>query len=128
MESACTSEKCVYHDINETVIEDLKNAVKVLLDGQQDLKLSVIQLTEAFKSMDRIESKVDKLEEVFSLRLNRVEDDMKAKLDKLEDRQKELDKEQDAKIGEVRGFMYKVSGALAVLTAIAPILLKFVGI
>lgn len=53
---------CQYHMSDHAIIGDLKESVKVIIDGQSDLQMSVIQLAEAFKNMDRIEDRLEKIE------------------------------------------------------------------
>lgn len=92
-----------YQDI---VIDDLRDSVKKLLEGQDELKVTVIKMSEAFKSMDRVESRIEKIEA----------------------EQKEKNKEQDEKIDRLRIFMYKAGGAWTALLIVGSILLKFIGV
>lgn len=92
-----------YQDI---VIDDLRDSVKKLLDGQEQLTLTVVKMAEAFKNMDKFEDRVERLEA----------------------RQEVKDKEQDIKIEELRAFMYKAGGVWAALMIIGTVLLKFIGV
>lgn len=98
------NEVCNYHNANDSVIGDMKEAVKALVAGQVEMRLSITQLVEAFKSMDRLEAKIDKLEA----------------------RQIINDKDQDEKIQELRNFMYKCLGAGSAILTIGGFLLKFI--
>lgn len=89
----CNPDTCQYHYLTENVIADLKDAVKQLLEGQGEMRDTVIQLVEQQKSFDRL---ADRLE-------------------KLEDLQRDKDEKQDGKIQELRAFMYKAMGAIGVL-------------
>lgn len=104
-EVTCGSSTCNYHNLNDAIISDLREAVKALVVGQVDMKLSVTQLVEAFKSMDRLEIKIDKLEST----------------------QAERNEKQDIKIDELRVFMYKCLGAGAAIMAVGGLLLRFIG-
>lgn len=102
----CTPQTCSYHLLTENIIKDMKSAVDKLIEGQDSMRETVIHLTDAFKTMDRIESRLEKLEEL----------------------QRETDKEQDQKIQELRGFMYKLMGVAAGAGAVMGVLLKFIGL
>ena len=102
----CTPQTCQYHVLTESVIADLKQAVEKLMEGQDQMKETVIHLTEAFKAMERIDARMEKLED-----LQRVKDQI-----------------QDAKLDEVKGFMYKAMGALAAIGALGGVVLKYFGV
>jgi hypothetical protein len=91
----CNSSTCQYHALTESVVRDLKVAVQRTVEGQDQLKETVIHLTEAFKAMDRIDKRMEKLEDSMALK----------------------DKEQDQKIDELRIFMYKALGSIATVMA-----------
>lgn len=88
IKDSCNPETCQYHALTEAVVEDLKDAVHRLMEGQDQMKETVIKLAEAFKYMEKVDIKVDRLEE----------------------RLREKDEKQDEKIDEVRMFMYKAIG------------------
>lgn len=102
----CNSESCQYHALTESVIGDLKAAVQKLTESQEQMKETVIQLAEAFKAMERLNQRIDKLEN------NLVE----------------KNKEQDKKVDELRIFMYKALGAGMALMGALSIALKFAGV
>ncbi len=85
---ACSPDTCQYHVLTESVIGDLKDAVQKLMEGQEQMSHTVIQLAESFKSVDRLDRR----------------------LEKIEDAQNAKEEKQDGKIDELRGFMYKVMG------------------
>jgi len=102
---SCNPTTCQYHYLTEHVVSDLKVAVEKLLEGQIQMKETVIQLSENMKAFERIEQR----------------------LEKLEDWQIQRDKEQDQKIQELRAFMYKAMGAISAVGVIASFALKFLG-
>lgn len=102
----CNSDTCQYHYLTESVIADLKESVIKLLEGQTKMGESIVQLTEAFKMVERID----------------------ARLAKLEDLAREKDKEQDVKIDELKGFMYKAMGAIAAAGVAIEAFLRYTGI
>jgi hypothetical protein len=107
---------CQYHLMTEGTVEDLKDTVKTLSATQMHMRETLVQLIEVFKTVERLEKRMDKLEAQRGETLERCEK-------KTEERNKEL----DWKIDEVRVFMYKAIGvgALAVplLTMVAQVLL-----
>jgi SMC interacting uncharacterized protein involved in chromosome segregation len=72
-------------------VRELKEMNQLLMQGQDQLKITAVRLVEAFKSVDRLHKKVDQLEEQYRIK----------------------DKEQDEKIDNVRMFTWKVSGVAA---------------
>lgn len=102
----CNPETCQYHALTESVITDLKDAVKKLTEGQEQMNKTVVQLTEAFKWMDRIDRRVEKVEDL----------------------QRAKDREQDHEIGEVKGFMYRAGGVAVGASVALPYLLKMIGL
>lgn len=101
----CNPQECKYHMLTDSVINDLREAVNKLTEGQDQMRETVIQLTEAFKLMGRVDQRVDKLEDL----------------------QREKDKDQDAKIQELRGFMYKAVGIAIGASGALGYLLQFLG-
>jgi len=102
---SCNPDTCQYHYLTESVISDLKESVVKLLEGQTKMSETIIQLTEAFKAIEKLDSK----------------------LEKLEDLQRTKDAEQDKKIDELRMFTYKAMGAIGVIVTAAGMALKFIG-
>ena len=102
----CNSESCQYHALTESVISDLKAAVQKLTESQEQMKETVIQLAEAFKAMERLNKRIDKLENTLV----------------------EKNKEQDKKVDELRIFMYKALGAGMAIMGALSIALKFAGV
>lgn len=94
---SCNPSTCQYHYLTENVIADLKSAVEKVIEGQGQMRETVIALTENMKSFERVDNRLEKLETL----------------------QRERDKEQDLKIQEIRAFMYKAMGAIAVLGVVA---------
>lgn len=103
--NTCNPDTCQYHYLTESVIKDLKESVVQLLEGQTKMSETIIQLTEAFKAIERLDNK----------------------LEKLEDEQKKKDEKQDEKIDQVRMFMYKVIGATGVIITAIGFASKFFG-
>ena len=99
----CNASTCQYHTLTENVIRDLKEAVQSTVEGQQQLRETVIHLTEAFKAMERIDKRMEKMEDATVLR----------------------DKEQDQKIDELRIFMYKALGVLAAIGTGLGVVMQF---
>lgn len=97
---------CQYHLQDHSNIGDLKDAVKVIIDGQHGMRGDLLKLTEAFKNMDRLEIRLDKMEE------ERVRQGEK----------------RDKEIEELKSFMNKALGWLAAAVAIGSIGLKFIGV
>lgn len=97
---------CQYHSQDHSVIGDLKDAVKVIIDGQQDMRGDLLKLTEAFKNMDRLESR----------------------LEKIEDERKRQEERRDIEVQELRAFMNKALGILATAAVVGSVLLKFIGV
>jgi hypothetical protein len=99
----CSASTCQYHALTESVVKDLKVAVQRTVEGQDQLKETVIHLTEAFKAMERIDKRMEKLEDSITLK----------------------DKEQDQKIDELRIFMYKSIGILTAIGTGFAVVMKF---
>lgn len=93
---------CNVHPQFESVVKDLKDTTRYLVEGQVELKMTLIQLTEHLKGLERLEKRVDGMELL----------------------RREGDKIKDCKIDELRVFMYKVVGAVAVLSFLGPIAVK----
>lgn len=89
-------EKCIYNEIHENAIVELKESVKVLLEGQRHMSEAIVQLTTSLKSIDRLERKIDKLEE---------------------HQREEIDK-QEVKIEKLSAMVYKAGGAVAAVVII----------
>lgn len=98
----CNAEECQYHQLTGAAIQDMRETVKALVEGQQQMRDNLIQLTEAFKQMDRLERRVDKMEE-------RGEKD---------------NKEQDVSIRKLENNFYKAAGGIGAVLVVAQILLK----
>jgi hypothetical protein len=56
------NEICQYHMADHGTITDLKESVKTIVDSQMAVKSGLASLTEAFKSMDRLEARLEKME------------------------------------------------------------------
>lgn len=105
--SSCNPSTCQYHYFTERVISDLKNAVEQLLEGQRAMSDTIVKLTENVKAIEKLD----------------------VRLEKLEDLQRNREKEQLEKLDEVRRFMWKVAGAISVIAPAIAILTKiFVGV
>jgi len=102
---SCSPETCQYHDLTESVITDLKEAVHKLMEGQDMMRGSLIQMTEAFKAVERLEDSLRKLEEEVRF----------------------ANRGQDKKIDSIRVFMYKAIGAASAAAAILTYLSKSIG-
>jgi hypothetical protein len=59
----CTPDSCMYHALTDSVIQDLKEAMRSLADGQMQMRETIIKLTEAFKSMERLDKRIDSVDE-----------------------------------------------------------------
>ena len=105
---------CQYHTLNDSVIHDLRDSVKVLIDVQQGMRVSVTQLTEAFKAMDRIEKKIDKMEDAH-----------KADLDKFATNQRLRNKEVDQELDKLKAFVYRVTGSAVAAGGILGLVFRF---
>lgn len=110
---------CQYHMMTEGSVGDLKAAVKNLTDTQVQMRETLMQLSEVFRAVERLEKRMDKLE---------IQRD--GIVEKCEKKHEDRWKEQEGKLDEVRIFMYKAIGvgALAVplLTVAAQVLLAHV--
>lgn len=102
----CNASTCQYHALTESVVKDLKVTVQKVSEGQDQMRETVIHLTEAFKAMERIDKRMEKLEDATLRR----------------------DKEQDSKIDELRIFMYKAIGAMMAVSVGAGVFFKFAGL
>lgn len=99
----CTPDSCMYHELTDSVIKDLKEAMKSLADGQMQMKETIIKLTEAFKSMDRLDRRIDSAEQ-------RVKDNEK-------------------EISDLRVAVYKAGAVVAALMIILQVGMKlFIGV
>jgi len=105
-DQSCNPDTCQYHYLTESIIKDLKRAVEKLMEGQDQMRETVIQLTEAFKAMEKIDNKIGQIEVL----------------------QREKDKEQDCKIDELKAFMYKSMGVVAAIGILIGVLLKITGV
>jgi len=54
---------CLYHELTDSVIKDLKEALKSLADGQMQMRETLVKLTEAFKLMERLDRRIDSVEQ-----------------------------------------------------------------
>ena len=99
-EGSCHPTTCQYHALTEAVVEDLKDAVHRLMEGQDQMKETVIKLAEAFKYMEKVEVKVDRLEERYRDAEKETARDLAEKNEK-----------QDLEIDRIKMFMYKSMGA-----------------
>lgn len=100
----CESDTCQYHNATDVVINDLRGAVHKILEGQTEMRDTVIKLTEAMKGIDRLDRNMEKLQE----------------------RWEEKDKAQDLKIDELKAFMYKTMGGVAVVSLVVGYFLRVV--
>lgn len=98
----CNPDTCQYHYLTQSVITDLKDAVAKILEGQAQMRDTVISLVETVKGFDRIDTRIDKLEA---------------------DR-KEHEALQDRRIDDLRVFMYKATGIVGVLALLAGFLIR----
>jgi hypothetical protein len=98
----CNPDTCQYHHLTQSVITDLKDAVAKILEGQAQMRDTVISLVETVKGFDRIDARIEKLEA---------------------DR-KEHEKLQDEQIDGLRIFMYKAMGIIGVLVVVAGFLVR----
>jgi uncharacterized coiled-coil protein SlyX len=55
---------CASHVHNEASINELKVIVSKLSDGMIQVRESMVQLTEAFKALGKVDARLDKLEDV----------------------------------------------------------------
>lgn len=101
-----TSEVCQYHTYDHQVIGDLKSSVALIIEGQQEMRSSIVQLLEAFKYMDRLELRLEKIEE---------------------ERRRQGEK-RDKEIAELKTFMNKAIGYIGAAGIAGGILMKFVGV
>lgn len=101
----CNSDTCQYHYLTERLISDLRDAIVEIKDGQETMNRTVIELTQSIKGIDRVERRIDKLEE----------------------EQKQKDKEQDERIRSNESYAIKiatVAGALVmIVSTLGPVLL-----
>ena len=102
----CSPQTCQYHVLTESVIGDLKKAVEKLMEGQDQMRETVIHLTEAFKAMERINHRMEQMEDL----------------------QRDKDKEQDGKIDELKAFMYKSMGVIASIGVLGGVFLHAMGV
>jgi hypothetical protein len=100
----CNPDTCQYHYLTQAVITDLKDAVSKILEGQAQMRDTVISLVETVKGFDRIDARIEKMEQ-------------KARDEKVE---------QDIRIDELRVFMYKAIGVISVLAVAAGFLIKMI--
>jgi biopolymer transport protein ExbB/TolQ len=101
----CDPNECPSHDLTLAVVQELKEAVQKLMEGQEETKRSIVRLAEGFKTVERLERKIEHLEEIHRADV----------------------KEHQKNLAEVRAFMYKVSGVLAVVAVLVPFLPKILG-
>jgi len=97
---------CKYHMQDHSVVLDLKESIRDIIEGQNEMRSGLIALTEAFKNMDRLEVRLDKME----VERSRQED------------------KRDKEVEELRTFMNKALGIGAAVVAIMSIALKFIGV
>jgi uncharacterized coiled-coil protein SlyX len=71
---------CASHMHNEASIQELKIIVVRLSDGMAQVRESMVQLTEAFKALGKVDARLDKLEETH----NRDAEDNRRRLSTLE--------------------------------------------
>lgn len=99
---SCNPDTCQYHYLTQSVITDLKDAVAKILEGQAQMRDTVISLVETVKGFDRIDARIEKLEQ----------------------ERKEHEKIQDEQIDGLRIFMYKAMGIIGVLAVVAGFLVR----
>jgi uncharacterized coiled-coil protein SlyX len=71
---------CASHVHNEQSIAELKTIVSKLNDGMGQVREGMIQLTEAFKALGKVDARLDKLEEIH----NRDSERNRERLERLE--------------------------------------------
>lgn len=103
-EMKCGNESCLYHVLTDSVIHDLKEAVKRIMEGQDQMKETVIQLAEAFKSMERLDRKIDKIEEL----------------------QRSKNESTDRELSSLKGTLYKAGGAVAALMVLGEVAIRII--
>ena len=84
----CNSRACASHMYIVEAVKELKEMNQLLLEGQRQLERVTIKLVESMKSVDRLHTKVDKIEA----------------------HQETVDKDQDGKIDNLRVFMWRTLG------------------
>jgi len=98
----CDSETCASHLYIVEAVKELKEMNGLLLKGQNQLKMTTVKLIESMKNVERLHTKIDKLEE----------------------HQEIKDREQDIKIDNLRIFTWKMVGAISVLVPLVLLLFK----
>lgn len=93
---------CAAHPQYEVMVQSLKEGMRDLRTGQTEMQMTLVQLTENLKGLERLERRVDKLE-------------AKHQVD---------EKYQGDQIDELRRFMYKITGAIAVISVLAPLVMR----
>jgi len=93
---------CGSHDHYEAMLEEVRRATRGIEEGQTEIRMTLIKLTEHMKGLERLEVRVDKLE----VRHERDEKEARKEIDRL------------------KGFMYRIVGAVGVISLLAPILVK----
>jgi hypothetical protein len=102
----CDFSECPSHDVTLAVVQELKEAVHKLVEGQEETKRSIVRLAEGFKSIDRLERKIEHIEDI-----HRTDT-----------------KENQRNLAEVRAFMYKIAGVISAAAVLIPLLPKILGV
>lgn len=59
----CNPNTCQYHAVTEKVVGNLEVAVSEIVRSQAEMRENIIQLTEAVKSFQKMQERIDKMEE-----------------------------------------------------------------
>ena len=59
----CDPNTCQYHAVTEKVVGNLEVAVSEIVRSQAEMRENIIQLTEAVKSFQKMQQRIDKMEE-----------------------------------------------------------------
>jgi uncharacterized coiled-coil protein SlyX len=93
--------RCAWHPHNEALIAEIREAMKEQTSTVGELRIAVVKLTENMRAVEKLDARLDKMEMALS----------------------ERDKRQDSDIEQLKQFMWKATGILAVISVALPILL-----
>lgn len=96
--------RCAWHPHNEALIAEIREAMKEQTNTVGELRIAVVKLTENMRAVEKLESRIDKMEVQLS----------------------ERDRRQDGDIDSLKSFMWKSIGATVVISILLPILIPLI--
>lgn len=108
----CDPKDCKTHEYVVSVFDRLEGLVSKLADGQHNLELNIVKLTENMDTVKRLHDRMDSMEI--------TQETMKA----MDSRMIKVEESEE----KLKGFMWKLTGGIAVASAFLPKILSLIGL